>query len=199
MLRLVHSFVGLFPLGLFLPFHLWANWAALSGREAWVDRGRALGPAFQAVLGLAFGLCLIAHLWLWPRGAEPRPQALVGSLALRRLQQITGVAFLLFLGYHIYQVLPARLNPDLFGAGAYGVLWDGLGEPVTLGVYIVGISALYFHFAHGLCRAAVTWGIVSRPSSITALRCGAGLVGFALWAFSLQLVSHFAIGQGLIG
>lgn len=199
MSRRVHSLVGLFPLGLFLPFHLWVNWAALSGREGWLDRGRALGPAFQVVIGLAFGLCLIAHLWLWPRGEDPRPQALLGSVALRTIQRMTGVAFLLFLGYHVYQVLPARLNPDLFAAGAYGILWDDLGEPLTLGMYIVGVSALCFHFAHGLCRAAVTWRMVSRPSSATALGYVAGLVGFTLWALFLQIISHFATGQRLIG
>jgi succinate dehydrogenase / fumarate reductase cytochrome b subunit len=198
MSRRVHSLVGLFPLGLFLPFHLWVNWTALSGREAWVDRGFTIGPAIQGLIGLVFGLCLIAHLWLWPRGEDPRPQALLGSLALRAIQRMTGVAFLLFLGYHIYQVIPASLNRDLFAAGAYGILWDDLGEPLTLGIYVAGISALYFHFSHGLCRAAVTWGMVSSPSSAKALHYVAGLVGFALWALTLQVISHFAIGQKLI-
>jgi succinate dehydrogenase / fumarate reductase cytochrome b subunit len=199
MSRQVHSLAGAVVLNLFLWFHLWKNWPALLGREAWLSRGLALGGALEASVALLFVTALVTHIALWPRGTETREQALVGSPALRQVQRITGIGALVFLGYHLYHVFPSRLGMGVFITGAYDVLWDSLGEPVTLAIYVIGVSFLYFHLAQGLCRAAVTWNWISRASSAKALRYAAGAVGFVLWGLTLQLISHFATGQKLFG
>jgi succinate dehydrogenase / fumarate reductase, cytochrome b subunit len=193
----LHSLAGLIPLILFIPFHLWGNWPALGGRMAWLDRERAIGTVLLTVIGLSFGISTLVHLLLWPRGADPRPPELVGSSALRQLQRATGIGVLLFLAYHLWHLRSALIGSELLASGAYDILWDSLGEPLTLSLYVFGIAALCFHLAHGLCRAAVTWKVLSRPSSVIAFRYAAAIAGSILWILTLQLISHFAIGQSL--
>jgi hypothetical protein len=96
-------------------------------------------------------------------------------------------------------VLPAKFGADVMVGGAYDILWNELGTPVTLFIYVIGVSAVCFHLAHGLCRAATRAGLVSSKKGVNGLRYAAGAIGFVLWAASLQLISRFAVGQGLFG
>jgi hypothetical protein len=77
-------------------------------------------------------------------------------------------------------------------------MWQVLGRPFDLAIYLVGISATCFHFAHGLSRAAVTFGLARSTRAVMFARLSAGVIGFALWALLLQLLGHFALGAPLV-
>jgi hypothetical protein len=78
-------------------------------------------------------------------------------------------------------------------------LWSELGTPVTLLAYAAGVTVACFHFAHGLSRAAVTWGLVTSAAAVQRTRLFAGTFGFLLWGLMLHLLGHFVSGQGLFG
>jgi succinate dehydrogenase/fumarate reductase cytochrome b subunit (b558 family) len=199
MTRWVHSLAGLIPAAFFIPLHLWNHWAALAGRQAWVVRERALGTALPVALGVGLAASLLVHVALWPRGAETRPLHLLGSGSLRQFQRFSGIVALLFISYHFFHLAPATVGSDIFAAGSYDILWDSLGEPINLGIYLFGIWTLYFHLGHGLCRAAVTFDLVSSPRGALALRWTSASLVLLLWAITVQLVSYFATGTALIG
>lgn len=198
--RRLHSLTGVAPLGAFLVYHLWVNWPACNDREAWLVRRLLVGSVLESWIAALFAVCLAVHVALsvaFLRESDTAP--LLGSPGLRRLQQITGGVALLFIVYHLYQVTAFRFGSEIIAGGAYDVLWSELGMPLRMFIYVVGVSAVFFHFAQGLCRAVVRWNLLSSKRGLTAARYLAGAIGFLLWGMSLQLISHFAIGEGLFG
>ena len=78
---------------------------------------------------------------------------------------------------------------------SYERLWELLGQPLWLVVYVVGCAALACHAAHGLfgvleLRASQPWRV--------ALRYGAGVAAFVLFVVYLQLVGRFAVGEPML-
>lgn len=192
----LHGLLGIW-LGGYLLFHLWEQWPALAGREAWLERMRAttsrrweialvLVPfATHVVLGL------VRALRDWNRGQRD-------ARGLARLQALTGVGALLFVVHHVRQVWSPASGPHTHLLSGYAALRHEVGRPIDLVLYVVGISCIAFHLAHGLVRLATAWG---GPRSVQALRLAryaAGLAGFALWLALLHLLGHFAIGEGLV-
>lgn len=167
--------------------HLWVHWPALLGRDAWLERAaaqhtaRAFGMIALALLAVHVGMVLLMR-----RRAGAR---------LDRFQLATGGVFALFLGYHLSQVWP---RPDGSAATllrSYQRLWDQLGQPFALGVYVLGCAAFAAWFAHAVWRVLEP----HLPSPLrAALPYAVGLAGFALFASYLQLIARFASGEPLL-
>lgn len=197
--RRIHSLAAIGPLGLFLLFHLWQNWAALSSREAWLERTIAIKTLVGLELVFVFCLSLALHAALgWGKG-DPSGAIGPGTAGLQRLQRLTGLAVLLFLCLHLYQVWFHEYGGQVLCNGPYDSLRIALGSPLQIALYAAGVSVVYFHFAHGLSRAAVFWGVVSGERQLRTARYLAGVFGVILWALTLHVVGRFAIGQGLFG
>ncbi len=150
-------------------------------------------------IGLAVAVSLSVHVLSCLRRGDPTEKGLLGSGALRWVQRITGAVVLLFVGFHVHQIWSPKLGADVVALGTYEVLQSALGSPLPLVVYVVGISCLYFHLAHGVCRASVTWRLVSTARGMRTVRYAAGCFGALLWGLTLQVVATFSIGQGLFG
>jgi len=197
--RRIHSLAAVGPLSLYLAYHLWQNWAALQGREAWLERTLQVKALAGFELLFLFCVSLALHATLgWSKGGR------AGSLpadrpGLGRLQRLTGLGVLLFLSLHLYQVWFQCRKDGLLCSGPYDGLRTALGSPLVAGLYAAGVTLVYFHFAHGLSRAAVYWGLASSERQAIAARWLAGGLGFALWALTLHVLGRFAIGQGLFG
>lgn len=191
--------LGVFPLAAYLVFHLWEQWPALDSREAWVDRVRTtMSPPWEIALVLV-PLGLHAGLGAWRFLTRTRRDATLTADArgLARLQALTGAIALAFIAFHVAQVWQPMSGPHAQARDAYAVLWHALGRPADLVIYLVGISCVCFHLAHGLTRLAASWGLVRDPVALRRARLAAGAAGFLLWGASLHLVGHFAIGEGL--
>jgi succinate dehydrogenase / fumarate reductase cytochrome b subunit len=115
---------------------------------------------------------------------------------LRRelLQLVAGLLVAGFLLLHLWQ-FRVRLYSGAITAADFGAeLAASLsstafgGVPVMAIVYLVGLAAAAFHFAHGLHGVCRTWGIV--------LTERAGRVSLAL--FTLAGVSLFTIGAATV-
>jgi succinate dehydrogenase/fumarate reductase cytochrome b subunit len=185
--------LGLGPLTLYAAYHLWLNWPALAGREAWLLRVRShslglwLGVAVVAVLALH----ALLGVWNMLRAA---PQENVERRS-RRFQALTGALLLGFVIYHLAQVWPPSVGAHATPANGYERLWHALGMPLALGGYVLGCAALAFHLAHGWVCALERM----LPSALRlATRLAAGAAGFALFFLYLQLVGWFALGEAVV-
>jgi succinate dehydrogenase / fumarate reductase cytochrome b subunit len=198
MLARVHSLLGVVPLSAYLLWHLYQTWPALVGREAWVDRALN-APSRIWVITLVL-LVLAAHGLLGlARVRRGRADALTGGRALAAIQAVTGALALGFVLYHVRQVWGEGEGPHTTPRSAYAALWRDLGRPLDLAIYVIGITAVSFHLAHGLSRAAVTFRLARTPTGVIRWRFGAGALGFLLWVAFLQLLAQFALGESLIG
>jgi succinate dehydrogenase / fumarate reductase cytochrome b subunit len=199
MLRRVHSLTGVLVLGPYLIFHLWENWAALSGAGSWADRHRWIEVHLETQVQLLFAIALAAHVLTCLGRRTGSGEQLLESTGLRRLQRITGIAVLLFMAYHVYHAGLPRSGGYLAARGGYDVLWSDLGRPLPLVAYVAGVTLVFFHLAHGLSRAPVGWGLVTSATAVQRTRLVAGTFGFLLWGLALHLLGYFAAGQGLFG
>ena len=195
--RRIHSLAAVGPLGLYLVFHLWQNWAALHGRQAWLER--TLQVKTPVEFELLFLLCISFSLhaalgWGKSDSAGLLP---VGTPGLGLLQRLTGLGALLFLLLHLYQVWFQCRGERLLCSGPYDSMRAALGSPPWAVLYAAGVTIVYFHFAHGLSRAAVFWGLARTENQLRAARWLAGVVGFALWILTLHVLGCFVVGQGL--
>ena len=182
--------LGLGPLSLYAAYHLWLNWPALAGREAWLMRVRTRGLGVWLGAGVLVIFGLHAALGVW-RTAGPRADA----SKIGRFQPLTGVVLLLFLLYHVPQVWPPPFGAHTTVSAAYEQLWLLLGTPLALGIYVLGSAALAFHLANGWVSALD----IRMPHALRGLtRYAAGAAGCALFLLYLQLVGWFALGETVI-
>jgi succinate dehydrogenase / fumarate reductase cytochrome b subunit len=200
MLARVQSLLGVIALGVYLIVHLYDNWPVLDDRELWVDRAlHTLSRPWAIGLVLVpLGLhAVLGGVRLW-RARGEASETLLGSGALRGLQAATGALVLGFVLYHVVPLWALEQGPHTSPRSTYAWLWQTLGRPLDFAVYLVGISAVCFHFAHGLSRAAVTFRLARSARGVLLFRVAAGLLGFALWALFLDLLAHFALGATLL-
>jgi succinate dehydrogenase/fumarate reductase cytochrome b subunit len=177
-------------LGLYTVFHLWQQWPALLGRDAWLERARHAGlPGTLKALLIAV---LLGHVLLGAirlkAGAHPADET--RAAGLRRLQLFLGALVLLFLAVHVPLVHwtpgPASTITDV-----YARLTAQLGRPGMLAVHLVGVTAVCAHLGLGLSRAVVTFG-APKSSRINGYVAGA-LAAVVLFGW-LQVLAWYAIG-----
>lgn len=195
----MHSLLGVVPLSAFVLLHAYGQWPALDGREAWTDDAvhRALSGWLLALVLLAF----VAHavLGVLRLRREPRPQGdLRGPPGLRALQAATGIVAFGFVLYHVLSLGVLDGGPHAGVRAPYARLWNDLGRPRELAIYLIGTAAVCLHLGHGLSRAAVGWRLARSERALLLWRVGAGALGLALFCLFVQVLSHFAIGTALV-
>lgn len=189
----LHSVLGLALLA-FAIFHAYQNYPALEHEEAWVARAvtTAIGFWFGiAVLGamLVHGILGVAS---WVRHRSQVARGEVTPDWGIRFQVVTGTLVLAFVAYHVAQLWPSGSGAHSSIREPYARLWSDLGRPVSLLVYIVGVSAFAFHLGHGLTR------FIRRVLPSFVGRAVGGVLGFLLLLVFAQLVARFALGEALI-
>lgn len=163
----VLSLLGVFPLSAYVLAHLWTNLYSLAGPEAFDARlvESRQSPAFLAIEIFGLGLPILAHAWLGLRAIfkmRPNNGSYHRLSNLRYLlQRISALGVLGFLGAH---VIKARILPATAGTHETWVgMHEALSEPLTFGVYVLGLTGVAFHLANGLWGAGMTWGLTVSP------------------------------------
>jgi succinate dehydrogenase/fumarate reductase cytochrome b subunit len=189
--------IGLVPLAAFAGFHLWVQWPALQSREAWLARVRAyppvswLGASVLALFAL-HGLLGLARTLRETRTPDARAPGRGG------LQSLTGLLLAVFLGYHLSHVWPTGALSGWTDASwlqSHQELWQRLGRPLPLALYVLGSGALACHVAQGFANLFEPLLPVTLRG---ALRFVTGLAGLFLFGLYMQLVGKFALGEALI-
>ena len=195
--------IGLGPLSLFAVYHLWQNWPALEGREAWTARahpsalGRGLGISVLALLAVHAAVGVVR--WARQRGTAPSQapgQDAAHGAGRARFQVVTGALLLVFVVYHVLQVWPAGASAAHAAAyDGYELMWQRMGRPLHLLCYVLGTAALAFHLGHGWARS-----FEAKPGHGVrmSVRYVAGIAGLLLFVLYIQLVGRFALGEAVV-
>jgi len=194
LLARVHALLGA-ALGAYLVFHLVQCWTLLDhpsqyliGAAARLEAGsgRSTAVLVLALLLLHGGIGVRRALRAGPGDGGD------GARGLLTIQLATGGLAAAFVAYHLVQVGAFASGPQLGAHSGYGALAVALATPGPIIAYVVGLTVLCFHVAHGLSRA-----FGPRLAASLAVRLIAGAAGFLLWGLWLQPLSRLALGRAL--
>ncbi|MBI2265444.1 MAG: succinate dehydrogenase [Armatimonadetes bacterium] len=162
-LKRLHSFTGIFPLGIFIVEHLFANSFSLFGQDVY-DRVIAfyMGIPYIKVIEI----CLLAVPILYHAGYGFYI-SFIGSINappyqyfrnwMYILQRVTGIMAFMFIIAHVYST---KIAPMMLGIEpSFGLMVEALKHPPVIAFYVVGIVSATFHFCNGLWSFMITWGI----------------------------------------
>jgi len=167
-MRRVFSFCGVVPLGIYVVWHLLNNIYAFGGARAFDARlAQATGspvyrPAIWLFVYLPFAIHAVIGLIITLRS---RPNVL-REPRFRNwkyvLQRVTAIGVLLFVPAHVYKT---KIEPWREGfAIDFAHMHEGMLEPITAAVYVLGMLGVSFHLANGLWLAGITWGFFTGPN-----------------------------------
>lgn len=165
----LHSLLGLLPVGLFLMFHLTANYQATKGAEAY-NNAVAFIESLPFVLALEFILIYIPLLFHAVYGLYIAFQAKhnLSNFGYFRnhmffWQRITGIITLIFISWHVWET---RVQKALGNVEVnFDMMANILSDPFMLVFYAIGVVAAVFHLSNGIWSFLVHWGITVGPRS----------------------------------
>lgn len=184
--------LGYGPLLLYAVYHLWAQWPALYGRQAWLERAQRHG--LGSVLGALVLASLLVHAGIGVYRSVKAPDPRI-ERSRRYFQLTTGLTIAGFTAYHLTHVWPRPDGSVATLEGSHERLWELLGQPVVLSIYVLGCSALAAHAAHAL--SLLLESHVPERARL-ALRLVAGLSAFVLFTLYLQLIGQYAAGEPML-
>ncbi|MCC6874013.1 MAG: hypothetical protein IT378_06870 [Sandaracinaceae bacterium] len=201
-----HSVLGVVPILLWAGFHLWEQWAAFFGRDAFVSRLAATsrsptGVALQVVILIAIAAFAYLELTL-RRSAEPEPLALAlaerpeAARRLARLARVGTWALLAFVAYHaLWLAMPRLAGGDALEAW---LRLRQLGSWSHAALHAIGLTGLAIHLWTALPRMAIALGWAQSPETRRGARVSALLVAALFLLLYGQLAGLHASGTGTL-
>lgn len=184
LLRRLHSFLGVFPLGIFLAEHLFTNSFSMRGANAFNEKVDFLrGMPLLVLIEMALiWVPLTFHVLLGiaiARQAQHNPLRL-GYLRnwLYTFQRYTGWVVLGFIAFHAGTLRFAHDPDTLDYFHLLNAMFTQSGW--MLAIYIVGGLTTIYHFCNGLCTFCMTWGITVSRTSQTVVGWAATAIGLGL-------------------
>lgn len=166
--RRLHSLLGIIPVGLFLVFHLFMNFTATGGEEAY-------NTATGFMEGIPFLILvewIVIYIPILFHGIYGVFIAFTATNNVKRfgtfrnwmfvLQRFTGVFLVIFIAWHVFQT---RIQKALGAHVDYDMMEAVVNNPWMLAFYILGIVSATFHLSNGIWSFLVSWGITQSPKS----------------------------------
>ncbi len=189
------SLTGILPIGLYVILHLYNNSHSLAGGPAYNEylrQSRSL-PYYNVLVWTFLYLPMAFHglygLVIIKRG---RPNAFRYRWFRNLkyvLQRLSGLGLLLFIPAHVYKT---KWEPPMHGYSIdFRHMAEGMHEPVTLIIYLLGITGVSFHLANGAWDFCYTWGITVGPKSQRAIEILSVLLFAALVMLGLNAIRGF--------
>ncbi len=210
-LRKLHQFSGIMPLGLFLLEHFYTNSKAIAGAAKFNEAVADL-QTIPYILLVEIGGIFIPLIYHAVYGLvitwEARPNNLNYPYPRNwfyLIQRLTGVILFFFILFHVlnfrFGMIPG-LNttsvahrPDL----AFDIVSREFSMLPIFMIYMVGITATVWHFANGIWLFLVDWGITigERAQRLTGYAC----IGFGavLLLVGINAAVAFIRPGGLLG
>jgi succinate dehydrogenase / fumarate reductase cytochrome b subunit len=106
------------------------------------------------------------------------------------LQRVSGIGLLLFIPAHVYKT---RLEPYFSGHPLdFGHMVEGfMGDPLTLPVYILGVTGACYHLANGIWQFSIGWGISQTEGGMRRVLAFSVVVGLVLLAMAYAAIYGF--------
>ena len=148
-LRKLHSFAGVFPLGIFLCFHMCVNYSANWGTTPYDTMGSFMAHMPYKVVLETF----VIFLPLLFHALYGVYISLTSSVTVKRyryfrnwcyvLQRIAGIVTLLFVIWHIYGT---KLQVELTGVDpSYAMVAGIVATPIGLTLFAIGLLCSIYH------------------------------------------------------
>jgi succinate dehydrogenase / fumarate reductase cytochrome b subunit len=210
-LRKLHQFSGIMPLGLFLLEHFYTNSKALTGAADFNNAVKDL-QSIPYILFVEIGGIFIPLIYHAVYGLvitmEARPNNLNYPYPRNwfyLIQRITGVVLFFFIAFHVlnfrFGMIPGLNNISV--AHEPGQAFDIVSREFHMVwvfmIYMVGITATVWHLANGIWLFLVDWGIAigERAQRLTGYAC----IGFGVFLLLVGINAAVAFIRpgGLLG
>jgi succinate dehydrogenase / fumarate reductase cytochrome b subunit len=190
------SLVGILPIGIYVLVHLYHGTTSLSGAEAFnaqLAKGRSM-PFIVPIMILIVWIPIFFHgIYGLLAIKDSRPN--LGRFRYFEnlkyiLQRLSGIGLLLFIPAHLYNT---RIGPTLGGHEAdFNHMAEGMSQPITLAVYLLGILGVAYHLANGVWQASIGWGLVRSQKGMNRVQA------FSMILFLVLLSLGYAAIWGLV-
>ena len=161
--RRLHSFSGIFPVGIFLIVHLVINSFIFKGPEAYnwaigLLNKSPLTPYIEVcIIGVPIAYHALYGLWVIYVTKTNTLQYQYLRNWMFYLQRFTAVVTLIFVCWHVYVLRILRIFEGT--EMSYDIISMWLSNPTYYVIYIIGYLAAIFHFCNGIWSFLISWGI----------------------------------------
>lgn len=196
--RRLHSLSGIVPIGGFLAFHLYENFAATHGADAYNAMTRKLQSLPFAVAAeiLIIAVPLLFHgvYGLFITGtAKPNP---ISNAYVRNImyfvQRVTGVIVFAFILFHYWTTRLVQLH-DHESLDLFRQVQAAVGNPWIYAFYVAGIISATFHLANGIWSFSIVWGLTIGPKAQRRMMYISAAVFLALSYIGVRSISAFRL------
>jgi succinate dehydrogenase / fumarate reductase cytochrome b subunit len=192
------SLVGIVPLGIYVILHLYNNLRSLYGEESF-NQHLAQGRSMPLIVPLT-----ILVIWI-PIAFH----GLYGLIAMKKsrpnlgrfryfdnlkyvIQRLSGIGLLLFIPAHVFKT---RIEPGLEGKSLdFLHMAEGLHEPLTLTIYILGVLGVAYHLANGIWQFSIGWGLATSQRGMNRVQILSFVVFVALLVMGYGAIWGFIRG-----
>ncbi len=169
-LRRLHSLSGIVPIGGFLAFHLYENYTATRGPDAYNKMTRTLQELPFAV-PMEIAIIIVPLLFHGIYGlfvtSTAKPNV-ISSPYVRNwmyfLQRVTGVIVFAFILFHLWTTRLVQLQ-DHESLDLFRQVQAAVANPWIYAFYLAGILSATFHLANGVWSFSIVWGLTIGPKA----------------------------------
>jgi succinate dehydrogenase / fumarate reductase cytochrome b subunit len=196
--RRLHSLSGIVPVGGFLAFHLYENYTATKGADAYNKMTHGLQELPFAV-AMEVAIIIVPLLFHGVYGlfvtSTARPNV-VSSRYVRNwmylLQRVTGVIVFAFILFHLWTTRFVQLQ-DHESLDLFRQVQAAVTNPWIYAFYVAGILSATFHLANGVWSFAIVWGLTVGPRAQRRMMYVAAAVFVVLSFLGIRSIQAFRL------
>ncbi len=168
--RRLHSLSGIVPIGGFLAFHLYENYTATRGADAYNKMTRTLQELpFAVPMEIAIIIVPLLFHGIYGLFVTSTAKPNVVSNAYMRnwmyfLQRFTGVIVFAFILFHLWTTRLVQLQ-DHESLDLFRQVQAAVANPWIYAFYLAGILSATLHLANGVWSFSIVWGLTIGPKA----------------------------------
>jgi succinate dehydrogenase / fumarate reductase cytochrome b subunit len=169
-LRRLHSLSGIVPIGGFLAFHLYENYTATRGADAYNKMTRTLQDLPFAV-PMEVAIIIVPLLFHGIYGlfvtSTAKPNVISNTYVrnwMYFIQRVTGVIVFAFILFHLWTTRLVQLQ-DHESLDLFRQVQAAVANPWIYAFYLAGILSATFHLANGVWSFSIVWGLTIGPKA----------------------------------
>jgi succinate dehydrogenase / fumarate reductase cytochrome b subunit len=192
LLRKLHSFTGLLPVGAFLAEHFWSNSAALVSPEKYNATSQELQtiPYRLLVEWGAIFLPMLFHagygVYIWLQGKSNVSAYPWVKNWLYTAQRYTGLISFAYIAWHLYT---ERFLTS--GKSTYESVATDMQNPIYLTFFAIGVLASSFHLGVGIWNFLCKWGLAATVKAQAAAGKLGAAVGITFGIVGILIIVSF--------
>ena len=197
-LRRLHSLTGIVPVGGFVAFHLYENYHAVQGAEAYNRASLALqrAPFALALEIVVIALPLLYHAVYGLFVTSTASSNVFAQPYLRNWmyfsQRITGLILFAFIVFHYWTTRLVQLS-DHESLDLFRLVQSTVANPWLYAFYIAGILSATLHLANGIWSFSIVWGLTVGPRAQRRMMYVSAAVFVILSVIGVRSISAFRL------